>query len=151
MGVCLLGLITGAPAMTGCRDRTVQVTLDKAIDHRDVKTGTGAAAREGSLVEVHYVGKLSDGSVVVDTHQRKPHRFIVGDGTVIPGMDTSVRGMRAGGVRIVTLPPHAHYGRKGYAGVVPEESTMTFEIEMIRVSSGGASPVTWASPEGPGS
>jgi len=153
-GVAMLGLVValaGALSGTGCKDRTVEVSLDKAIDYRDVKTGTGSPAKEGNLVEVHYIGKLSDGSVVIDTRRKKPHRFIVGDGTVIPGMDSSVRGMRGGGVRVVTLPPHAHYGRMGYANVIPAESVMTFEIEMLRVSSGGASPVTWAVPEGPGS
>ena len=64
-------------------------------------------------------------------------------------MDAAVRGMRAGGVRRVTLPPHAHYGRQGYAGVVPEESTMIFEIEMVRVTKSGGNPTAWSSARGP--
>lgn len=150
IAVIALGFAVAAIPGAGCRDRTVEVSLDKAIDHRDLKTGIGSAAKEGNLVEVHYVATLPDGTVVLDTRQRKPHKFIVGDGTVIPGMDSGVRGMRGGGVRILTLPPHAHYGRMGYANIIPEDTVLTFEIEMIRVSSGGASPVTWAAPEGPG-
>ena len=47
----MLGLVValaGALSGTGCKDRTVEVSLDKAIDYRDVKTGTGSPAKEGN-------------------------------------------------------------------------------------------------------
>lgn len=144
----VLGL--GVPIMlAGCKDRTVEVSLDAAIKMRDLAVGSGPAAEEGNLVDVHYVGTLPDGSVLIDTHTSgKSHKFIVGDGTVIPGMDMVVRGMRAGGVRVVSLPPHTAYGRMGYGGVVPADTTITFKVEMLRVSRTGASPVAWSN--GPG-
>lgn len=143
--IVVLGLLIGAGALlAGCRDRTVEVSLDAAIEFADERVGTGPAAQEGYLVEVHYAARLPEGKLVLNTRDRgRSHSFVVGDGTVIPGMDAAVRGMRGGGMRIVTLPPHAHYGRMGYAGVIPPETVLTFEIEMLRVSRTGDSPLAW--------
>ena len=123
-----------------------------AIELKDVKRGLGIRAEEGNLVEVHYTGRISNGAIVIDTRSNgKPHRFVIGDGTVIPGMDSAVRGMRPGGVREATLPPHTHYGRKGYADVIPEESMMYFEIEMLRVSRSATSTIAWSDADEPSS
>ena len=95
---------------------------------------------------MHYTAKLPNGSVVIDTPSKgKTHKFVVGDGSVVPGMDDGVKGMRAGGTRVLTLPPHTHYGRAGYAGIIPPDTVLVFEIEMVRVSHGSASRFTMSS------
>lgn len=142
LGLLGVGVAAG---MGGCRDRTVEVALDAAIKMQELKVGTGPAAEKGYLVDVHYTARMPDGKIVLDTRtQGKSHKFIVGDATVIPGMDSGVVGMRTGGVRLVSLPPHAHYGRMGYAGIIPPDTVLTFEIEMLRVSRTGGSPLAWS-------
>ncbi len=127
-----VGLLAGAIA---CTDRSLEVSLNSAVKVRDVEAGSGPEAREGNVVRVHYDMRLPDGSVVLDTRRSSDgHIFRIGDGTVIPGMDLAVRGMRRGGVREAEMMPAAHYGRHGYAnGRVPENTTLHFTIEMLLV------------------
>ncbi len=117
-----------------CSHRHIEMTVDQAIDYTDEKIGVGMEVREGAMVRVQYWLALPDGSRVVDLYaQDKTHPFRVGDGTVITGLDEAVRGMRQGGIRTVTLPPIAHYGRKGHGGVIPEDTVLTMHLEMLEV------------------
>lgn len=119
----------------GCEERTVSVSADANVNISDERTGKGAKAEKGDLVRVHYTGATEEGEVLISTYDnQRAHNFIIGDGTVIPGMDLGVIGMRAGGKRVIVMPPQAHYGRGGYGGKIPPETTLVFEIEMIRIS-----------------
>ncbi|GAB4555239.1 MAG: hypothetical protein Tsb0013_17970 [Phycisphaerales bacterium] len=131
----VVGAMIGAMlAMGACSDRAVTVSPDAHVRVTDLRDGFGAKAEEGKLVHVHYTGALEDGTVVIDTYARgRVHKFIIGDGTVIPGMDKGVVGMRSGGKRRLVMPPQAHYGKHGYGGKIPPGATLTFEVEMLRV------------------
>ncbi len=108
------------------------MNIDSAVKMNDIARGTGVPAREDDEVEVHYTMALPDGAIILDTRAiGKSHRFRIGDGTVIPGMDHAVRGMRQGSIREVVMPPVAHYGRRGYGNVVPPDTDLNFRIEMI--------------------
>lgn len=121
-------------AKTGCTDIRIEMNAEHATKWTDVRQGSGVEAKPGMQVEVKYWLALPDGTRVVDLYaQGKSHPFRVGDGTVIGGLDQAVRGMRMGGIRDVTLPPIAHYGRKGYGGVIPEDTTLTMQVEMISI------------------
>ena len=103
---------------------------------KDIRKGSGLAAEEGSLVRVHYVGKLPDGKQIVSTRSNMAHQWRVGDQTVIAGMDRAVRGMRPGGIRKAYVPYMLHYGQFGYGGVIPPNTPLEFEIEMLDVKTG---------------
>lgn len=119
---------------TGCTDIRIEMTAEHATRWTDVKVGSGPEAKPGTEVVVKYWLALPDGTRVVDLYaQNRSHPFRVGDGTVIAGLDQAVRGMRMGGVRDVTLPPIAHYGRKGYADVIPPDTTLTMKVELLAV------------------
>jgi FKBP-type peptidyl-prolyl cis-trans isomerase len=119
---------------SGCKERRINMTADHATQWSEIKIGSGAEVRPGMMVEVVYWLALPDGTKVVDLYgQNKTHPFRVGDGTVIAGLDQAVRGMRKGGVRDVMLPPIAHYGRAGYGGVIPEDTTLTMQLELISI------------------
>lgn len=110
------------------------MTADHATQWSEVKVGSGAEAKPGMMVEVVYWLALPDGTRVVDLYQQeRTHPFRIGDGTVISGLDQAVRGMRTGGVRDVLLPPIAHYGRAGYGGVIPEDTTLTMQVELVGI------------------
>jgi FKBP-type peptidyl-prolyl cis-trans isomerase FkpA len=123
-----------AASQAGCGDREIEVSLEGGLEFEDLRPGTGRPAENGSYVEVHYRATLPSGRVIIDTYAlREAHKFTVGDGTVIPGMDAAVRGMRSGGKRVVRVPPHAHYGRLGFGDTIPPGTTLVFEIEAMRV------------------
>jgi FKBP-type peptidyl-prolyl cis-trans isomerase FkpA len=100
----------------------------------DVKVGTGAEATAGKSVTVHYVGTLTDGSKFDSSRDRaQGFTFRLGAGQVIQGWDKGVAGMKVGGVRKLTIPPDMGYGSRGFPPVIPPNSTLLFEVELLDV------------------
>lgn len=69
-------------------------------------------AKKGNAVEVHYTGKLEDGSVFDTSVSRAPLGFTLGDGNMIKGFDTAVYGMAIGDKKTVTIPAAEAYGER---------------------------------------
>lgn len=100
----------------------------------DIKVGTGAEARAGSSVTVHYVGTLTSGAKFDSSRDRNEgFSFRLGAGQVIKGWDQGVAGMRVGGIRKLTIPPELGYGARGFPPVIPPNSTLIFEVELLDV------------------
>jgi len=100
----------------------------------ELKVGTGAEATKGQRVSVHYVGTLTDGSTFDSSRPRgEPFDFKLGAGQVIAGWDQGVAGMKVGGLRKLTIPPELGYGARGYPPVIPGNSTLIFEVELLAV------------------
>ena len=81
------------------------------------------AAKAGDTVQVHYTGKLDDGSVFDSSAGRDPLEFTVGSGQVIPGFEQAVEGMAVGQTKTVTIPAAEAYGERVAEAVlqVPRE------------------------------
>ncbi|EYF07934.1 FKBP-type peptidyl-prolyl cis-trans isomerase [Chondromyces apiculatus DSM 436] len=100
----------------------------------DVTVGQGAEAKAGHSVTVHYVGTLTNGSKFDSSRDRgKGFSFKLGGGQVIKGWDQGVAGMRVGGTRKLTIPPDLGYGARGFPPVIPPNSTLLFEVELLEV------------------
>ena len=105
-----------------------------ALKTEDVKVGTGTEATPGKTVTVHYVGTLTNGSKFDSSRDRNEgFTFRLGAGQVIEGWDKGVAGMKVGGVRKLTIPPEMGYGARGYPPVIPGNSTLLFEVELLDV------------------
>jgi len=102
----------------------------------DYKLGTGAIARKGDTVQVHYRGTLKDGTVFDSSYPKKrPIEFRLGVGRVIKGWDEGIAGMRVGGVRTMQIPAVLGYGARG-KGKIPANSDLTFNVELMSVAPG---------------
>jgi FKBP-type peptidyl-prolyl cis-trans isomerase 2 len=66
--------------------------------------------KKGSTVDVHYVGKLSDGVVFDSSDGKEPLKFQVGSGQIIPGFEESLIGKKVGDKVTVTIQPEFAYG-----------------------------------------
>jgi peptidylprolyl isomerase len=64
----------------------------------------------GNVVDVHYVGKLTDGNVFDSSEGREPLKFEVGSGQIIPGFESAVMGKAVGDKVTVTINPEMAYG-----------------------------------------
>jgi FKBP-type peptidyl-prolyl cis-trans isomerase len=99
-----------------------------------VKAGTGNEATAGRRVTVHYVGTLTNGSKFDSSRDRgEGFQFTLGKGEVIKGWDQGVAGMKIGEVRKLTIPPELGYGARGFPPVIPGNSTLVFEVELLGV------------------
>jgi peptidylprolyl isomerase len=57
----------------------------------------------------------------------------VGNGRIIPGLDEALLDMTAGEKRTVIVPPELAYGSRGIPNVIPPNSFVVFEIEVVRI------------------
>ena len=114
------------------------VVLAGGLKYVDLRTGTGAAAKPGDRVRVHYVGKLMDGTQFDSSRDRgQPFDFPLGGGQVIPGWDRGVVGMRVGGLRKLIVPPDLGYGAQGAGDKIPPNATLVFTIELLAINPPG--------------
>lgn len=101
----------------------------------DIEVGAGPEATAGSDVEVHYVGVSWSNGRQFDASwdRRGTFSFRLGGGQVIAGWDQGVAGMRVGGRRRLTIPPHLGYGSRGAGGAIGPNETLVFVVDLVGV------------------
>ncbi|SDU86479.1 FKBP-type peptidyl-prolyl cis-trans isomerase [Pseudomonas mucidolens] len=110
------------------------IATESGLQYEDEREGTGAVAKAGQTVRVHYSGWLTDGQRFDSSRDSgDPLKFRLGLGMVISGWDEGVQGMKVGGIRKLTIPPELGYGARGAGGVIPPNATLVFEIELLEV------------------
>ena len=101
----------------------------------DTVVGTGAEAVAGKEVTVHYTGTLTNGTKFDSSVDRgEPFTFNLGAGEVIEGWDKGFAGMKVGGKRKLTIPSDMAYGERGAGASIPPNSTLIFEVELLKVN-----------------
>lgn len=101
----------------------------------DEIVGTGAVAAAGDTVTVQYVGSLTNGTVFDASlnHGSDGFTFPLGAGQVIAGWDQGLVGMKEGGKRKLVIPASLAYGDQAIGNIIPANSTLVFEVELIKV------------------
>ena len=101
----------------------------------DLEVGDGPEAVAGKRLTMQYVGhSWSTGRQFDASWDRgEPFAFQLGAGMVIRGWDDGVAGMRVGGRRRLTIPPHLGYGERGAGGVIAPNETLVFVVDLLAV------------------
>ena len=113
-------------------------TTPSGLQFVDMRPGQGKTPATGAVCSVLYRGWLYNNSTrgkMFDSAQdpRKPFRFPLGMGQVIPGWDEGVKTMKVGGKRVLVIPPALGYGDQGAGDAIPPGSTLLFEVELLAV------------------
>jgi len=126
-----------APAVT-------QVEAGPQLLTEDLRPGVGDLARTGMQLVVHYTGWLYEpdalgyrGRKFDSSRDRgQPFGFTLGEGRVIKGWEVGLVGMQVGGLRRLVIPPELAYGNREIGrGLIPPNSTLVFEVELLGVES----------------
>jgi FKBP-type peptidyl-prolyl cis-trans isomerase FkpA len=111
-------------------------TTPSGLQFEDTVLGSGAIAKAGQNVQVHYTGWLFNDGVQgakfdSSKDRGQPFAFSLGAGQVIKGWDEGVQGMSVGGTRRLIIPAELGYGARGAGGVIPPNATLLFEVDFL--------------------
>jgi FKBP-type peptidyl-prolyl cis-trans isomerase len=111
------------------------IKTESGLQYWDITVGTGAVAKEGDRVRVHYTGWLTTGKKFDSSVDAgRPFTFALGNGEVIRGWDEGVAGMKVGGKRQLRIPPELGYGEGGTPdGTIPANATLIFDVQLLSV------------------
>lgn len=103
----------------------------------DIEKGDGAELTAGKQAVVVYKGWLTNGQLFDQSRtgsdgKLQPFMFTLGDRSVIPGWEQAIYGMKAGGSRLMIIPPAVGYGAKPQ-GSIPPNSVLVFQVQLIEV------------------
>jgi peptidylprolyl isomerase len=101
----------------------------------DLEVGKGEEATAGRTISAHYVGVAWSTGEEFDAswNRGQPLTFQVGVGQVIQGWDQGLLGMKVGGRRKITIPPHLGYGDRGAGGAIKGGETLIFVVDLVDV------------------
>ncbi len=100
-----------------------------------VMKGTGESPVKGNTVTCHYTGVLTNGEKFDSSRDRgKPFQFKIGIGQVITAWDLGIASMKIGERAVLTSSSEYAYGEDGAPPVIPPNSTLVFDVELIKIS-----------------
>lgn len=114
------------------KDNAVKTT--SGLIYQDLILGEGPVAQAGDTVSVIYSGYLPDGQTFdSNVESGETFTFVLGSGTVIPGWDEGITGMKVGGARMLFIPPELAVGAMDPFMAIPENSTLTYSITLKEI------------------
>lgn len=133
-------LITDFIAKNGMAGKTQKTA--SGLYYVVTQPGPGPKPVRSDNVKVHYTGKLLDGKVFDSSlnnprnPQNKPIDFQVGIGMVIPGWDEGLQLIPKGSKATFIIPSGLAYGAQGSPPVIPANSVLVFDVELLDVTKG---------------
>ena len=102
----------------GCDGEAPDVSCEEGCEHDHMphttvkvrKPNTSGVADEGTLVTVHYTGKLDSGETFDTSVDREPIEFVVGEHAVIRGFEDGITGMKKGEKKSIVIESADAYG-----------------------------------------
>ncbi|NLR68342.1 peptidylprolyl isomerase [Chitinophaga varians] len=110
--------------------------------------GTGGTPNVGDTVVVHYTGKLTSGKVFDSSQDStlrpgmplEPIKFPIGQGFVIKGWDSGLKGLKKGTKATLLIPSTMAYGLQGSPPAIPANSILVFDVQLVDIKPGTPAP-----------
>ena len=137
LAVLALHAVTNVSAQTdllaaAAKEKGATVTPSGLV-YRSLKDGTGASPAATDVVKVHYRGTFADGKEFDSSFKRNaPAQFPLNG--VIPCWTEGVQRMKVGGKAQLTCPASIAYGERGAGGVIPPNTALQFEVELLEIA-----------------
>lgn len=138
---------TGAATPASAVGKTKpQVELPKVppptkLEVTDLVNGTGAEAKAGDEVTIHYVLLLQKNGKEVDSSwERKPFSLELGGGGATAGWEQGIEGMREGGRRELIAPSNLSYGKAGFPPAIGPNEALVSVIDLLKVKAPASAP-----------
>lgn len=108
----------------------------KKLVTKDLKEGTGPAAKAGDDVTMDYVGVSYSTKKEFDSSftSGQPFDLTLGQGQVIAGWDEGIVGMKVGGRRELIIPPDMAYGAQGRPPTIKPNETLVFVVDLLAIN-----------------
>ena len=128
----LFALLISLAIAPAAMAQTQAVTTASGLVYQSLKEGAGDSPKATDTVKVHYKGMFLDGKEFDSSYKRgEPTEFPLN--RVIPCWTEGVQRMKPGGKAKLTCPPAIAYGERGAGGVIPPNTTLNFEVELVSV------------------
>lgn len=105
----------------------------KEVAIKELVVGDGEDAGKGKILRVEYKGRLMSNG---EQFQADSFSFKSGGGSVMPGFDKGIEGMKVGGKRVLRIPASLGYGARGSGKLIPPNSDLEFDVELTDVAEG---------------
>jgi len=105
------------------------------LKYHIVEEGTGPQAEAGKMVKVHYYGYLKANGQKFDSSfdRGEPIEFPLGQHAVIPGWEEGISLLKEGAKATIIIPSKLAYGEQGYPPVIPPNSDLVFDVQLVSV------------------
>lgn len=134
--ICLA--LAGVLVFISINNKVSMETENNTNNNENNTIPIGETAKTGDIVAMNYTGRLPDGTVFDSNVDPKfghvePFVFTLGAGQVIAGWDKGIVGMKVGEKKILTISSVDAYGASGIPGVIPPNSTLVFDVELLAI------------------
>ena len=122
--------------MTNLQPPVLEPMLEPApsvLTIQEVVVGDGVEAPANSTVKVHYLGVDYETGEEFDSSWSRGEAIEFPLNRLIKGWQEGIPGMKVGGRRILTIPPHMGYGNQGAGGVIKGGETLVFVVDLVSV------------------
>ena len=123
--------VLASAASSAFADTGATVTLPSGVTVTQITAGTGAQPTAADTVTVNYRGTLTNGTEFDSSYKRgTPASFPLG--RVVPCWTEGLQKMKVGEKAKLVCPAATAYGDRG-VGVIPPNSTLVFEVELLKI------------------
>ncbi|GFV07579.1 inactive peptidyl-prolyl cis-trans isomerase FKBP6 [Trichonephila clavipes] len=120
------------------KERMEPITEDGLILKEVLTCTAGEVIPDKSVVFVHYEAYLDDRKEPFDSTRlrRKPFKFLLDDGNLIPGLEMGIKTMKKGELSRIMVHPSYAFGEMGCPPRIPANAEILYEVQIIKFIAG---------------